>query len=568
MASFSDHGIHIKETAGHARTTCPECSPARRKATEPCLSVDVSEGLWFCHHCGWSGSLKNGKKPDEIKKHFSRPTYKRTSLPAHVIQWFAKRGISERVLELNQIGYGPSFNDTHGIQFPYLKDGEVVNIKHRSHNKRFRQEKGAVKCLYRFDEITKGKDTLIITEGEIDALSVQEVGYERVCSIPDGAPSAEAKEYRTKFDFLNSAIDIIAPYERVILATDNDAPGRVAEKELARRIGIERCYRVEYPAGCKDANDVLVKHGAKALRKVIDSATPFPIEGVFSIGDLKGDLEQLYDRGPDRGLSTGWDSVDRIYTIKPGEMTIVTGIPGSGKSEWLDALQINMIGQHDWRFAVCSPENWPPERHAKKYVEKVVSRPFGIHGQHKPRMEKRQIAEALLQLHQHIFFIMPKDELLTIEIILEKARALIARHGVNGLIVDPWNELEHMMEPGQREDMYISKQLTRLRRFARTNGIHIWVVAHPRNLRKDENGDYKPPTMYEISGGAQWRNKADNGICVHRPNFNRDETIIYTQKIRFKEVGRLGMATLKYSRDTGEYRDFDSDSEQRGLYAV
>jgi len=554
--NFDDHGIYIKETTGQARTTCPKCSPTRRKATDPCLSVDVDEGLFYCHHCGWSGSLNNGHKPEEIKRHFKRPEYKWTDLPENVVVWFKKRGISERILRLNQIGYGNSFGEIKAIQFPYVKHGEVVNIKHRTHDKRFRQEKGAEKCLYRFDEIAKGGTTLIVTEGEIDALTFQEAGFESVCSIPDGAPSAEAKEYRTKFDFLDSATEIIAGYENVIIATDSDAPGRVAEKELARRIGIEKCSRVEYPEGCKDANDVLVKHGPTAVQALVRNAQPFPISGLFSIGDLKSDIECLYDEGVARGKSTGFINLDKLYTVSPGRLTIVTGIPGSGKSEFLDAVLVNMISCHDWKFAVCSPENWPPQVHAQKFIEKIVSKPFAKSSWSSYRMERREIDFALGQVKEHIYFIMPQkdDEFLTVDYILDRTRIAIRRHGVNGLVIDPWNELEHMMDKGEREDMYISRILSKLRRFARRNGIHIWLVAHPQKLQKDKDtGGYKPPTMYEISGGAHWRNKADMGLCVHRPDIKTDVTEVYVQKVRFKYEGSIGETKFRYSRDAGTY---------------
>lgn len=560
--SFSEHGIQVTETSGHTRTTCPRCSPSRRKSTEPCLSVDIDEKLWFCHHCGWSGSLNNGRDPDEIKQHFSKPEYKWTDLPSNVVQWFKKRGISERTLKLNQIGYGPSFGETKAIQFPYIKGGEVVNIKHRTHDKRFRQEKNAEKCLYRYDEIAKGGDTLIVTEGEIDSLSFQEAGFGCVCSIPDGAPSAEAKEYRTKFDFLNSATDIIAGYSKVVIATDSDIPGRVAEKELARRVGIEKCYRVEYPPDCKDANDVLVKHGQTALQALIRNAEPFPISGLFPIGNLKSSVETLYDQGAVRGYTTGFMNLDKYYTVAPGRLTIVTGIPGHGKSEWLDAVQVNMIARHDWKFVVCSPENWPPEIHAQKYIEKIVSKPFAKSSWSSYRMERREIDIALSQIEKSVFFLMPEkdDEFLTVDYILERTRAAIKRHGINGLIIDPWNEMEHMQEKGEREDLYISRTLSKLRRFARRYGIHIWLVAHPQKLQKDKDtGGYKPPTMYEISGGAHWRNKADMGLCVHRPNLKEDITEVYIQKVRFKYEGQIGVAKFTYSRDTGEYNPISEE---------
>lgn len=550
MQTWSDLGIEINSNGGQVRTTCPQCSPDRKKSTDKCLAVDTDKQVYFCHHCGWCGGLK-GETEEQVREYL-KPKYKKSALPSNVIEYFQKRGISEATLSKNDISYGQSFKDKKAIQFPYYKGGQVVNIKHRTHDKTFRQEKDAEKCLYRFDSIAGGTGTLIMTEGEIDSLSFQEVGYEYVTSIPDGAPSAESKSYNTKFDFLKSAETLLSRFDKVILAVDNDPPGKTAERELARRIGIEKCYRIQYPSGCKDANDVLVKYGKAAIDELIRSAKPYPIEGLIQVNDLQEDVLSLYDKGVNRGMKTGWDQLDPHYTVKPGELTVITGIPGSGKSNFLDSLMVNLTEGSNWRFAVFSPENWPIERHIQTLLEKFVRQPFTKDGRHTGRMPKKEINDTLPIMNDYFYFIMPKDELLSVDTILEKAKAAIFRYGINGLVIDPWNEVEHLFG-GLSETQYISKELTKIRKFARLNQIHIWIVAHPRNLTKDADGNYKPPTMYEISGGANWRNKADNGLCVHRPDYSTDETEIYIQKIRFKEVGKIGKVTLKYCRDTGTY---------------
>lgn len=470
-----------------------------------------------------------------------------------MIEYFQKRGIPENILIKNQISYGPSFPGKNGIQFPYLRDGVIVNVKHRSHDKDFRQEKNAEKCLYRFDEVSKCQgDTLVITEGEIDALSFQAAGFNMVVSIPDGAPSANAKQFNTKFEFLKSAEAIFRHYKKIILATDSDAPGKIAEQELARRIGAEKCFRVKYPKGCKDANEVLVKHGASAVLQIIEKAIPYPVEGLLSPCDYEAEVLDLYDKGVNRGFSTGWSALDPYYTVKPGEVTVITGIPGSGKSNFVDAMMVNLMASQGWSFAVFSPENWPPERHLQTILEKVEQKPFARHGRYEQRMERSDVSELLHIIDNFFQFIVPAEDLLTVETILEKSRVSIFRNGVKGVVIDPWNELDHLFE-GKTEAQYLSEKLTKIRRFARMNGVHVWVVAHPRNLLKDTAGKYKPPTMYEISGGAHWRNKADNGICVHRPDFQTPVTEIYIQKIRFREVGKLGMVRLRYCGDTGTY---------------
>ncbi|MFH1691515.1 MAG: DnaB-like helicase C-terminal domain-containing protein [Candidatus Omnitrophota bacterium] len=397
-----------------------------------------------------------------------------------------------------------------------------------------------------------GADTLIITEGEIDCLSFIEVGHRTVTSVPDGAPSESAKEFHTKFDFLKSAEKIIEKYKRIILAMDNDTPGKLMEAELARRIGIERCYRVEYPSACKDANESLKKYGGEKLKEIISNAKPFPVEGLFSAIDFKTEVQNLYELGSNRGLSTGWNKADENYTVKTGEVTVITGIPGMGKSTWMDNVAVNMMQNHDWKFLFFSPENWPVERHIQNLLEKVLKQPFAKHAQYTERMHLNDAIETLEIIGNYMFFVYPKEGYLKVDEILEKAKVAIFRHGVNGIVIDPWNEVDHDYD-NMTEAQYLSKALSKIRMFAKRNGIHIWIIAHPKNLTKDKDGNYKPPTMYEISGGAHWRNKADNGICVHRHDFDIDETEIIIQKIRFKEVGKTGSFLLSFSRDIGVY---------------
>jgi twinkle protein len=567
MKTFHDFGIEVPpDASGDVKTTCPKCSHTRKKQSAPCLSVNIPEGVWNCWHCGWTGSLKTGAEKAEPKpKKIVKPSYdfSKLGLAPKVLEYFKARGISEKALADNQVGYGPAWmpgpnSEVGCLQFPYLKGGQVVNIKFRDGQKNFRQAKDAEKCLYRFDEIERraAKDrTLIICEGEMDVLALVTVGYNAVTSVPDGAPSPDTKNYEKKFSFLESAEDLLAKYGKVVLCVDNDAPGQTLERELARRIGFEKCYRVSYPEGCKDINEVLVKHGKDTVAQVIAGARPMPIAGLYTSADIAGDVELLYKQGFRRGLSTGWPTVDEFYTVRTGEMTIITGIPGSGKSNWLDALTANLFQLHGWSFCFCSPENWPVQRHAASIMEKLVKKPFALSRGNLTRMTPDEVEFALAAMDGAFNFIMLGDDEMSLGNILAKARAAIFRHGVKGVVLDPWNELEHSRPSGLSETEFISQALSKVRRFARVNDVHVWIVAHPTKLQKDrDTGEYPVPTLYDISGSAHWYNKADNGITVYR-HLNEDLTDIYVGKIRFREVGQRGKATLAYSRDAGIYHE-------------
>ena len=562
MTTFADYEIDIRGgTRGEVRTTCPECSPTRRKKNEKCLAVNVDKETWHCQHCGYSGGLKKMKQDYQAssQKTYTKPTRKiSTELPDKVVGWFSERGISENVLKRNKIGHGNTYmpqveKEVSAIHFPYYDGPTLINCKHRDGNKNFCMEKGAERILYGLNDIDK--DLTVIVEGEIDKLSCDEAGFDKTVSVPDGAPSPNTKNYSSKFSFLESAEDKLTGVKRFIIAVDNDPPGIRLRDELARRLGVERCYYVEWPAGSKDANDVLVKHGPEQLTKSLNAAKPVPVKGIFTVSDIRQKVQEIYQFGFPMGVTTGWCTLDPHYTIRPGELSIVTGIPGAGKSELLDALSVNLALEHDWGFGICSMENYPIERHWTKFAEKYTSVPF----REGPtaRMTESQLDQALEWSDNYFFFIMPNESELTVENILQKAKVLVYRHGIKGLVIDPWNELDHSRPDGMTETEYISQSLTKVRRFARENDVHVWLVAHPTKLRRLDNGSYPVPTPYDISGSAHWRNKADNALAIWRDTseFNNPLVQIHIQKIRFKEIGRPGMVELKYNIITGTYRE-------------
>ena len=562
---YKDYGISLPmDVKGQEYTTCPRCSESRKKSQDKCLSIDAERQVWYCHHCHWSGRLNNHSKypPRSSRPSYTKPKWTpNQDLAEKVVNYFRERGISEETLKRNDIQYDEEiyFPQTKGKQgaicFPYMRKSETVNIKYRSGKKHFRQEKDSEKIFYGLDGIEANDSTLIITEGEIDRLSFDEIGYSFSVSVPDGAPAPGTKNFSSKFDYLENCKAEIAHITDFILAVDNDAPGQTLEYELARRLGFEKCYRVTYPTDCKDPNDVLVKYGRDGLAKLIGSAKPFPVLGVNGVDDLHDELINLYENGFDRVYGTGWKSVDDFYKVRPGEMTILTGYPGHGKSEFLDALQINLAQDHNWSFGVCSLENLPYERQVIKLVQKVSGKPFfTTRGE---RINESELSDAETFLQQHFHFINPPQ--VDIDTILEIGRTLIFRHGIKGLIIDPYNELDHKRPPGMTETEYVSQFLSKIRRFARLNDIAVWVVAHP--TKPNQDSIIKAPTAYDISGSANWANKADNLISVFRGEDN--EAQIHVKKIRFKEVGHIGHVDLEYEDKSGRYLEvspkFDND---------
>ena len=558
--TFEENGIYVNGhiNQGQAKVQCPKCSHSRRKTSDPCLSVNVEEGIWNCHHCGWKGSLNN--KTTEYKTtQIQKPQFESSdSISEEVIEWFNDRKISLNTLQEEGI------QDNNGwIQFPFYKGGEVVNIKSRTLDKKFRQSKNAEKCFYRFDKLI-GMETVIITEGEMDALSLVESGFQNVVSVPDGATAPNSNPSDRKFSYLLSAEEHLMSATTVILCTDSDGAGKHLRGELSRRIGREKCYQVNYPKDCKDMNDVLINYGKDKVVDIIADAHPYPIEGVVTVGDVTEEAIDLLNSPEHLGLSTGWLCMDNFYRVSPSEVTVITGVPNMGKSEWMDALMINMVQDYQWKFGIFSAENFPVKHHLLKLVGKFTAQPFW--GEDK--MSEETARKAMSILDDHIKFIGTQEDSVSIATIMEQAKLLNYRYGLNGLVIDPWNTLEHKFGDGENETNYVSRVLAQLNAFAKMNEMHIWVVAHPRKMESDNNRKPVVPSPYDISGSANWFNKCDNAITVHR---HRDETEdyvgVHVHKIRFQyKNGKPGIGKLNYDTNNGRYIDDYTERPKEALF--
>jgi twinkle protein len=276
-------------------------------------------------------------------------------------------------------------------------------------------------------------------------------------------------------------------------------------------------------------------------------------------------LHKLWKEGLPPGSSTGWRAVDKHYTVAPGRMTILTGWPGSGKSEWLDALLLN-LAKAGWRHCIFSPENQPCELHVSKFLEKYSHKPFGAGLTE--RMSVDEMDEAITEIEEWFRFIGPSFSTerlsFTIDEVLKAAecdfrlRGLWSKRENNlGLVIDPWNEIEHLRPAALSETEYVSQTLSMIRAWARANAVHVWVVAHPQKLKRDDQGVLPVPRPDAISGSQHWWNKADACITVWRElgEGRKDETDIHVWKIRFKHIGIPGKVTLRYDRVTGLYAE-------------
>ena len=301
---------------------------------------------------------------------------------------------------------------------------------------------------------------------------------------------------------------------------------------------------MRYPENTKDAYDVLRYAGKEGVKNLLESAYQFPIEGIEQISDLDSELMNLYHNGYPFGVGCGYLNLDQHITFRLSELTTITGTPNSGKSTFLNNILVRLACQQKWRIAMFSPEKQPTEILAAELAEIYTGKRF-YSTIESDKLSLSELTESKTFIQNHFWF-MKIDEIdVSIDGILEKCKELVLRKGINCLVIDPWNYVEHKIPKGYTETQYISEELTKIKRFKDRYGVHIFIIAHPRKLNKNKDGKYDIPSLYEISGSAHFFNKTDNGVVLHR-NYDEQVTTVSIQKIRWSFIGKIGTVEFEY----------------------
>jgi twinkle protein len=540
MKQYIDYGIEIPnhESNGNIKAKCPRCIDGRRNKSDKSLSVNLDKGIWNCHYCGWSGTINE----KEEKPVYNLPKQNNNPLPESGMKWFESRGISKNTIQRFKI------TGVEGkIDFNFYRDGKLIYVKHRTYpDKRFSAEAGCEVIPYNQDALKDDQEGVVITEGEMDTLSVYESSPNTPCiSVPNGAQGTT---------WIDSCFDLIDKKEDIVLALDGDEKGEKYLNELSRRLGRFRCRYVDYPEGTKDLNEVLLKYGREKVHEVLESAKSFPLEGIVSPDVYRDEVYGYVNNGFPKGDRCGMVWLDPLISFKPGELFTGTGTPGSGKSEVVDEIMMRLSSRskkdetrYYWRWGIVSFENQPVSFHVVKLISKYHRKAF-VH------CTKDEVREAMDFIDEHFFFINLTDNDLTIDGLLEKGKELVMRRGIIGFVIDPYNYIEHKYSSHMSETNYISEFLTKVAAFCKSYQVLTIIIAHPRKIEKDPNtGNFKVPSLYDVNGSANWYNKTDNGFTVWR-DFHSDEVQIHIQKVRFKWIGQQGWCSLRYDKLTGCYK--------------
>lgn len=542
--SIDEIEIPYRRTSGQVKVVCPNCKGKRSHPNDRSLSINLDTKQYKCHYCGISGVLTGFQLKTKSTPHktYKKPSARlKTAFSDALVKWFNDRGISVRTMEAAKIAEGKVFlpqigQERNTTQFCYYLNDELVNVKYRDGAKNFMLERGCELIPYNIDSLV-GSDYAIVTEGEMDCLSFVEIGKTACVSVPNGANS----NLSWLDDFQEGWFD---DKEVIYIASDTDTKGLELRQELIRRFGAERCKVVTYGEGCKDANEHLVKYGNASLLECLTNAKDVKVDGVFDEADYDEELRSMYQYGLSRGMSLGLGGLDDKVTFETKRLMVVTGIPSSGKSEFIDEMCVRLNLNYGLRVAYFSPENMPLQIHAAKIIEKLVGKTMKHQPDNPNCMSGEEFNEAVEYYRENFFHIMPDNS--RIDTILECATYWVRKRGIRILVIDPFNRLDDDTSDTEKVKAVINK----CTKFARQYDALVIVMCHPRKTEGEQM-----PTPYDINGSAHFRNMADFGLTVHR-DYEKEVTIVKVWKVKFRHLGQGGEVEYKYDTTCGRYNEW------------
>ena len=551
--NFNQHGLEV----GKAQGICPLCSSDRqpKKQKLKCASYDWERGLGTCHNCNTSFQLHTYQRKGASEKVYVRPSFSTKTHKAagsKVVKWFETRGISQDTLEALNVSEGPEFMPQTGktenvIKFNYMMGDQLINIKYRDGRKNFKLFKGAEKVFYNINSII-GFDTCVIVEGEMDVLALHEAGVTNAISVPNGATLNT-----NNLEYLDACIDYFEDKEKIILAVDSDEAGQALQAELIRRLGSEVCYLASFDE-CKDANEYLQKYGKDKLLDRITNCRPVPLENVTTFRDIEDDITDFVRHGFKKGYQVGLSNFDRIFSTYTGQFITVTGIPSSGKSDFVDQMVVGYNANYGWKTAFASPENVPTYLHAHKLMRKTWQ---GMPSKEDIGTDRwNQVADHCNSNYFHIDM-----ERYTLESVLKKGAELVKRKGIKCLVIDPFNKIRDVDCKTEDVNRYTMEYLTKIEVFAKKYDVLVFVVAHPTKMYKDKDGKIEEPTMYSIKGGGEWYDASYHGLLVHR-DYENKTVKCKVLKVKFQNLGEnQAEAHFKWEPKSGCFIPHESPVE-------
>lgn len=551
--------------------TCPFCNGGNSHDFYT-FAIGMHNGSWSCLRggCGKKGSFKdlcdffgehpsiNMSIPREMggrKKAYEKPDPDMLQdITEDIVTYFGIRKISEQTLKDFKIA-----SDSNGnIVFPFYRDGILTYVKYRKPKRVEKgdgpkewQNKNTESILFGMDMVSFNKP-LIITEGQIDAMSLYEAGCTNVVSVPAGC---------NNMDWVDNCWDWLEKFNQIILFGDNDEPGIEMVSVLMKRLGEDRCMvPKDYPEliinghsqnrACKDANEILYCYGPEALQEMVNACEPAPIKGVLNLARVPfvdpSTLPRIYTKIPQLD--------NMIGGFGEGTLTILSGKRGQGKSTIGGSFILNAIDQG---IPCCM---YSGELNANKVFEwiclQATERNY-IELKTDPRTGKnygivpKEIQERIREWINNKLYLFDNayvDDCSQDEAILKVFNHCARRYGCKMFLCD--NVMSALVSADE-ENKAQARFASALKNFAVKFKASVLLVAHPRKTKQGEvmqNDD--------VSGSSALTNLADNVLFIEKPN-------IRVQKNR--DFGITGLIVCSY--DPCNRRIFQKSTGDRTVYS-
>lgn len=469
----------------------------------------------------------------------------------------AGRNLSPKTLERLGVASGTAFfpelsRKSEGLFFKYAEGWKSRAVP----DKAFIAGKGFKLSFWNLEAVLRASpSTVYITEGELDACALVEAGIsqDQVLSVPNGAvekpadePDREARGYAYVNDALKAGLSKV---KKFVWCGDMDGPGRSLRFDMAKILGMARFWFVDWPEGCKDANDVLKLEGATFLYEMAtDSALQWPIDGLFKLSEL-----------PEPPVLTLWNpgfaEWENKIRLAPRTMSVVTGHPGHGKTQLWTQIWFNIVRAYCIPIAIASFET-RAKPHIQRYLRTLLT------GKLEKNLDDEEQRKADRFIEDRYLFMVHPEGRPSLKWFLDMAEVAVVRHGARIIQVDPWNRLEAARGRDQSETEYIGMCLREIHTFAHDMNCHVQILAHPAKMDGGRRG--QAPGLEDISGSKNWENMVDQGFVVHRPKlFDGKERItkaeLHQRKARYEELGYPCVLDLDFKPEIGKYvsRDYE-----------
>lgn len=547
------NSLDFSKDSGRESLRCPSCDNNRTDKKDKSLKIYHNDGVGKCFYCE-SLTFRDSEE-SYVEKSYTLPeqTWKNyTNISDNLIKFVEeKRKIRQSTLIdlgiTEEKFYQPKHKkEVNNIVFNYFEGEKVVNKKYRSADKSFTQTTGGKPIFYNINSVI-GQSEVYIVEGEFDVLALHSHGIKNVISVPNGANDND--------DYWKNSEIYLKDVKEFVIAVDNDTKGNDLKDKIAQRLGRYRCKFIEWTN--KDANGSLIN---KTIDSDLNNAKRFPVSGTWKIEDLKEGIYNLYNNGLPETISPKnacFGDLSKVFSIMEGQLTVTTGIPSHGKSNFVEWWMLNIVKDYDKKCSMFTPEHSPMELHQTTLIQKAVGRNFWKDKDGRPRITPQDIERYVNWANEKIYITLPENgEEATWDWIFDKFKEQMYSFGVNIFVIDAFNKIQ--LPKGNKLEE-INTVLSRLTSFCQINNVSVLLVAHPTKMKKNDNGSYEVPTLYDVSGSSDFRNQAHNGFAIHR-YFETDSEQGYTEFINLK-------TKFSFQGEIGKRVEFTYDDPTGRMYA-